>query len=693
MKRGRAGSPGRVLIYPPFADPTQPYPSLAVLKGHLRSVGLDVLTVDLNVEALHYLLRRETIEDLGTAVGRRFLDLDRRDALDLSEGREYLALAAARPALEALLAADPSPLEVFRRRDLFLDAARYSESRLLVDGLFDALSAARFPLRFGPNRAAHGILPWSFDLLEEYAEGGASPFDDFYGEAFEGDGAGDGPRVPLDGLEFAGISVAFPSQIPEALRIARLLRRRAPEAFIAFGGPCIHQVALSLEPRLLGRLFDFADGVGIFEGEETLARLFPLLGAWRDAPEGGRAAVLRDVPNLLVRDDSGGGAVLHGPGHVVDLAEAPPPDYSDLDLDRYLAPARILLYVPTRGCYWNRCSFCRYGLSERATARYREVPPARAASQLARLSRRHGVRDFYLSCDVLSPAYAVRFAEALIERGLRLRWSTDLKADPYYTAERCAVLHRGGLRAAAFGMESGSDRVLGLIGKGCGRAAMTEVNRSFHDAGIATAWMTFTGHPGETVEEAIETVRWIEEEAARVDLFMVGEFSLETGSAISLDPGRYGVDRIYRAEGDDLGLYPLYTEARGARSAADRERIDREVERLASRWRLRPYPWAGAISTHHSFIHFLEFGPRAFRTHFGPGGDGRLPEPPASGIRGLRDRPRFPLEALAAREERFLEGYLRAALRPPAVEGGQDRAPLCRDHFEAAEAREESIRP
>ena len=41
---------------------------------------------------------------------------------------------------------------------------------------------------------------------------------------------------------------------------------------------------------------------------------------------------------------------------------------------------------------------------------------------------------------------------------------------------------------------------------------------------------------------------------------MVGEFSLEAGSRISQDPGRYGVERIYRAEGDELALFPLYEE-------------------------------------------------------------------------------------------------------------------------------------
>ena len=37
---GNDGPMESLLIYPPFADPTQPYPSLSVLKGSARSRGL-----------------------------------------------------------------------------------------------------------------------------------------------------------------------------------------------------------------------------------------------------------------------------------------------------------------------------------------------------------------------------------------------------------------------------------------------------------------------------------------------------------------------------------------------------------------------------------------------------------------------------------------------------------------------------
>ncbi|MGQ9589453.1 MAG: B12-binding domain-containing radical SAM protein [Planctomycetota bacterium] len=694
----------RLLIFPPFADPTQAYPSLPVLKGSLRSRGLDVRTLDLNVRAAHHLFDPGTVEDLAFRVGRRFLALNRARELTFEEAREYRALAAARPEVERALAAGPSPLEVFRDRNLFFDAARYSLAQRVSDGLFEALSAASFPFRLDWNQAADEILPWSLDRLERYAREGRSPLESFYRRLFaegawaEAGPGGEAPASPPGGVEFVGISVVFPSQIAEAYALAGLAKEAFPGAFVAFGGPAIHQIALRAGDEVVARLLEAADGIGIYEGEETLAALFRALPEWRASRDARRRfEALRGVPNLLARDPETG-LPRAGRFSRVDLAGAPAPDFSDLDLDAYLAPSRTILYPPTRGCYWNRCSFCHYGLAERGTAPYREVPPELAASHLARLSRRHGVRNVYLSCDVLSPSYALRFARALEDRGLKMRWSSDFRIERAYDLEACRVLYRSGLRAVAFGVESGSDRVLELVRKGCDRRTISEVNRAFHEAGIATQWMAFTGHPGETVEEALETVRWIEAEADAVDLFFVGEFGLEAGSDVARDPRRYGVERIYYAAGDDLRVHALFDVRGGRRSAADRERIDAAIRKAAAGYALRPYPWAGAVSTHHTFLHTLEFGPRAFRTHFQRAErEARAPlgPPPPSHIPGLRERARFSVREIERREREFFARYLSRALAPRPVAtreagggGGEEFvAPLSEEDFLRASAR------
>lgn len=693
----------RLLLHPPFADPTQPYLSLPTLKGWLRAKGLDATVVDLNVEATHWLFEPSTQRAIARRIGQRFSLLNRERALSFDEQREYVALDRARHQIERALAAAPSALEVFRTRELFFDAATYTTARRTVDGYFEAVSAANWPFRFGFNHASHSVAPWSFELLERYWTERLSPLHAFYERAFasyaEWDWENDAepPRFDPEGVDFVGISVVFPSQVPEALYLCRFLRERMPGAFLALGGPGIHQIAVHAGPERQRRLLEWVDGIGLYEGEATLGALFPLLETWRaEADAGRRFELVRDVPNLLAVDPTTDAPIL-GPRFTLDLREAELPDYSDLDLDAYLAPSRTLLYAPTRGCYWGKCSFCYYGLTDTATASYREIPAARAASDLATLSRRYGVNNIYLSCDVLSPKYAVKLAEALIEKNVKIRWSSDLKIEAYFTPERCELLFRSGLRSAAFGIESGSDRILELMRKGVTRETLTTVNRAFHDAGIATEWMTFTDHPDETLAEALATIGWIEDEAQYVDLFIVGQFGLEAGSHIAQEPMRYGVRRIYYAEGDDLRLYAQYTHRSGRRPRHVTETIEAELDRVATGWELHPYPWAGANSTHHTFLHFLEYGPKVFRTHFQRAPEatyGALPHPPQSHVGGMRERTRFDVERIEQNIQAFFAGYLTTALyttvpsRRHGGAGGEEVAPLSLEHYELAASDE-----
>src|SRR5260221_6175085 len=122
--------------------------------------------------------------------------------------------------------------------------------------------------------------------------------------------------------------------------------------------------------------------------------------------------------------------------------------------------------------------------------------------------------------------------------------------------------HARGRRAAALGRGGGWAGLLGVMGRGGARARRPGENRHFHQAGVATEWMTFTDHPDESLDEALATASWIEEQHEVVDCFIVGKFGLERGSHIAQDPQRYGVRRIHYAQRDDLHLHPLYTHVR-----------------------------------------------------------------------------------------------------------------------------------
>ncbi|KJS31055.1 MAG: hypothetical protein VR64_13340 [Desulfatitalea sp. BRH_c12] len=656
------------LLYPPFADPTQPYVALPYLKGALKAEGWDATVVDLNVAAAHHLLARPYIEDCARKIAERFMQLNTRKKLTALERMAYLALADARAAALRLLRSDLLPVQILQDAARFYDFRQYRQARDLAEDAMTCVSAAHFPYRFHFNQAAHVAVPWGPAMLETYFRKGHSPLATFY-RSFLAD-------ADLRPGDVVGINVTFISQIPEAFYLAQLVQQEAPHAFIVLGGSCLQQILAQADEAVRRWIVTVADAACAFEGEKMLPMLLAALAQEEaDVSPGQRFEQLRLIPNVLIRDPAG--SLHNGPLHITDLEQQAPPDYADLDLDGYLAPERTLLFAPTRGCYWNRCAFCDYGMSRSECHGYREMAPEAAAEQLLALSRDYAVDHFYLSVDVMAPRFALAMAETLIERAARIHWSADFRIENAFTAERCALLHQSGLRAVAFGVESGSDRMLQQMDKGITTRMIRSIGARFQEAGIATAWMTFSDHPLEEVRDALATVRLIDREKAAVDLFILGRFGLTAGSRIAAHPAQFGLKRVFYCAGDDFRLFPLFETDRQPSPKAER-RLDEAVVRLSQNYYLDHYPWAGAISTHHTFLYFLRFGQHVFR-QLQTGPPMSRPSRRKVDWPGLTVRPAFALDRLRGAHERHMQAFWQTALSA----GNAAFAPLDEPFFQS----------
>jgi hypothetical protein len=345
----------------------------------------------------------------------------------------------------------------------------------------------------------------------------------------------------------------------------------------------------------------------VFEGEHTL------LSLCRALDEGSKSArELRHIPNLVLPDSSSGAGYLPGPPSL-DLRSLPSPDFGGLPLDRYLSPQLLLPYDPTRGCYWGRCAFCHYGLTAKGTARYRERAVETVVEHLGALSARHGTRYFYLSQDSVAPKTLGRLADALAKSGLDLRWGTDLRPEAQLTPELCTRLRRGGAVACSLGVESASPRVLRLIDKGLTPSVVVTAVRNLATAGIAAELMCFTDFPTETFAEAMATLGFLQEQAPHVAAFIVGQFELTHGSRVAREPAHFGLREMWSVQGDALETALFFSERKSSKRNRERLRLEQALDRLASGWLLRSYPWAGSLSTAHTIFYYDHFGSGVFR--------------------------------------------------------------------------------
>jgi anaerobic magnesium-protoporphyrin IX monomethyl ester cyclase len=648
------------LIYPPACDPTAPYIAVPLLAACLRARGVEVLPIDANLGAWRHLLEPEALRGLLERVRSRFRALDRKPSLGHAQQLEYAVMAEAYREGAALPERIRSALALLGggQGAQFYQDAKYAPAVAAVEQAQALIGAAYHPLSvsFTEYRTPFSLLTAREVALDARPE--RDPFHDYYVQELI-------PRLRAEQPGLIGLSVAFPGQLQPAFSLARRLRTGFPGAHLTAGGPALTQFLLRVPPeRAAEALGPFQTAV-LFEGEQVLGELCEAV-ARGEAPSG----------------------VLRG-SRITDLAALPAPDFDGLPLGGYLAPEPVLPYDAVRGCYWGRCAFCHYGLAERGTAPYRERPVERVVEHLLALSAKHGCRLFYLSEDTIAPAWLLRLAgmlaEAGGEKGSPVRWATDLRAERGFSERQGALLRRGGGLAVSLGVESGSARILSLMGKGLEARGMKAAVRGLARAGLAVEVMCFYDFPSETHSEAMESLALLEELEESTALFMYGPFKLTAGSRVAENPEVYGIAELWRPAGDELHTSLFYSLREEPKRPEQRRRFEAALQLLSGRFRLRRYPWAGSL------LWYDRYGPDVFR-RLARLRVGRLGAPRGRPLRASNPG-RYPLASLTRtawrreeevwdtlvfrRREVSREAYVRQALAIPAL---YPRQPTARPH-------------
>lgn len=266
-----------------------------------------------------------------------------------------------------------------------------------------------------------------------------------------------------------GLSV-FKGVLPAALYAFKQTRRTFPHIRTVMGGGIFADQLAPGSPNF--ELFlaqtPYIDHIIIGEGELLFLKL--LTG---ELPVNQRVFTARDTG-----------------GEVLDLAHAPLPDFSDLELQYY---PNLAAYA-SRSCPF-QCTFCSETVN---WGRYRKKTARRVREELKQLSERENYQLFLLSDSLLNPIM-YDLSREMIAAGLSLYWDGYVRVDKSLCLEdNTLLLRRGGCYRARLGIESGSDQVLELMNKKITPEQIKAAVSSLARAGIKTTTYWVIGHPGET---------------------------------------------------------------------------------------------------------------------------------------------------------------------------------------------------
>jgi radical SAM superfamily enzyme YgiQ (UPF0313 family) len=228
------------------------------------------------------------------------------------------------------------------------------------------------------------------------------------------------------------------------------------------------------------------------EGEVSLPGLLEALANGADYSR---------IPGLVYRQD---GRLRANPTEHLALDTLPPALRPSSLLEYYLRETSMMNVQTQRGCSCH-CEYCTYPLIE--GSRFRRQPAEAVAEEWAELGRR-GAKYLVVVDSIFnsSPEHVQQVCEALLRRGVRLRWMCFLRPAGL-TAELARLMARAGLAHVEFGTDSLSDAVLAAYGK---RFTVDDVCRShelMHQANIDCCHFLICGGPGETRDTLAEGFR------------------------------------------------------------------------------------------------------------------------------------------------------------------------------------------
>ena len=179
------------------------------------------------------------------------------------------------------------------------------------------------------------------------------------------------------------------------------------------------------------------------------------------------------------------------------------PDLSDYNLDRYL----YLAASGSSSCPYN-CSFCNV---VSFFGNFKKKDTIQAVADMSRLQQKYGHRLFFMT-DSLLNLVITDIANEIIKNDLSIYMDGYFIVDDQTAdIENTLLWRRGGFYRARLGVESGSQRILDMIGKRITPKKTKAAIASLAEAGIKTTTYWVIGHPGETEEDFQQTLQLLEE--------------------------------------------------------------------------------------------------------------------------------------------------------------------------------------
>jgi len=319
-------------------------------------------------------------------------------------------------------------------------------------------------------------------------------------------------------FEIIGFTLNYGQFLP-SLSIAKKIKELYPEKKIVLGGS-----------RTIGKLgintlkaFNYIDYIVSGDGEEALYLLACDFENYKS------------IPNLIFRNSKQ--IIWNKSNLLIDLNSLPILDfdqfYKDLELTNNDVKQYFILYgrLPveiSRGCWWNKCSFC----SQKALyKKYREKKFEKIIQEIQYLSDKYNILNFQLIGNTLPKKNYKTLLRKLKDIGKDFSFFVETRAGELKN-EDYTILKDAGFNEIQIGIETFSFNYLKKINKGVHVIDNIAALKSCKENGIKVNYNIITNYPNEEPVDFKETKENINLIKQYLDPPHISSLAVEFGSDI-----------------------------------------------------------------------------------------------------------------------------------------------------------------
>ena len=348
-------------------------------------------------------------------------------------------------------------------------------------------------------------------------------------------------NIDWKSYDIIGFTLNYGQLLP-SLAVAKKIKELSPEKKIIFGGS---RTVDDLGVNVL-KTFEYVDFIVSGDGEDSLC----LLASDYDN--------YRSIPRLMYRD--GKEIIWNKSDAVVDINNSPllnfDPFFEELsfvtnDVKQYFQYYGRLPVEISRGCWWNKCTFCNLNIQHK---RYREKNVDRITEEIRFLSDRYRILDFQLIGNTLPIKDCQILFEKIKRSGKDFTFVAEARAGQL-KSEDYTLMKEAGFTTIQTGIESFSQHYLKKMNKGVRVIDNIAALKFCKENGIINRYNLIIDYPNEESIDFEETKKNIQLFKQYLDPPQICYLRVLFGSPIHRNPEHFNIQQLEYAPIDRL-MYP-----------------------------------------------------------------------------------------------------------------------------------------